>query len=77
MTLLIIVISIVGGVLVLVGWFLLGFRLGSSQWQSRLLQVQMESARARRQLHDLTREAFVAMADHTQGHIQRSSHEEA
>lgn len=77
MTLLISVISVVGGLLVLAGWFLLGFRVGGSHWQHRLLQMQMESARARRQLHDLTREAFVAMADHAQSQVQRSSHEEA
>ncbi len=44
--------------------FLLGFRLGGDQWQRRLLEVRLEAARAERSLHDLTRNAFVAMAEH-------------
>ena len=64
MLVLVIAVGAIVVVLAIAGWFLLGFRLGGTHWQSRLLQTQMEVATARRQLHDLTREAFVAMADH-------------
>lgn len=47
--------------------FLLGFRLGGDHWLSELARVRMEAAQAERQLHTLTREAFVAMADEAQG----------
>ena len=43
--------------------FLLGFRLGGDQWQSELAKVRLEAARAERQLHDVTRSAFVSMAE--------------
>jgi hypothetical protein len=46
--------------------FLLGFRLGGGHWKDRLSQVRMEGAQAERQLHDLTRQAFVAMAEEAQ-----------
>ena len=58
------VLGSVGIVVVAVAWFLLGFRVGGARWQCRLVHTQMEAASARRQLHDLTRQAFVAMADH-------------
>ncbi len=57
-------LAAVGVVLMVIAWFLLGFRLGGSHWQGRLLQTELETAKARRQLYDLTRQAFVAMADH-------------
>lgn len=43
--------------------FLLGFRLGSDHWQAELARVRLEAAQAERRLHDLTRQAFVAMAE--------------
>jgi uncharacterized membrane protein YciS (DUF1049 family) len=43
--------------------FLLGFRLGGESWQSELARVRMEAAHAERQLHNLTRQAFVSMAE--------------
>ena len=43
--------------------FLLGFRLGGDHWQAQLARVRMESAQAERQMHDLTRQAFEAMAE--------------
>lgn len=43
--------------------FLLGFRLGGDHWQAELARVRIEAARASRRMHDLTREAFVAMAE--------------
>lgn len=44
--------------------FVLGFQVGGRYWQSELQRTRFEAARAERQLHNLTREAFVAMADH-------------
>lgn len=49
--------------MVVMAMFLLGFRLGGDHWQSELLRVRLEAARAERQLHDLTRQTFVAMAE--------------
>jgi hypothetical protein len=46
--------------------FILGFRLGGDHWQARLTQVRLEAARAERELHDLTRNAFVAMTEAAQ-----------
>jgi len=43
--------------------FLLGFRLGGEHWQEQVLQVRHEGAQASRQMHELTRQAFVAMAE--------------
>lgn len=43
--------------------FLLGFRLGGQSWLAELHEVRAEAAAAERQLHDLTRSAFVAMAE--------------
>jgi len=43
--------------------FLLGFRLGGDHWQSELAKVRLEAAQAERQLHDVTRSAFVSMAE--------------
>jgi hypothetical protein len=51
-------------VLLLLSLYLLGFRLGGRYWELRIAQVRSESAEASRQMHDLTREAFVAMAEH-------------
>ena len=43
--------------------YLLGFQLGGSSWQSEAARVRHEAALAERQLHELTRRAFVAMAE--------------
>jgi hypothetical protein len=51
-------------VLLLLSWYLLGFRLGGRYGESRIIQIRRESTEASRQMHDLTREAFVAMAEH-------------
>lgn len=48
--------------------FLLGFRLGAEESAGELTRVRMEAARAERQLHDLTRSAFIAMAEEAQRH---------
>ena len=50
-------------VVALVAVFLLGFKLGGDPTQSELLRVRVEAAKAERRLHDLTRDAFVAMAN--------------
>jgi uncharacterized membrane protein len=43
--------------------FLLGFRLGGQSWITQVQRVRAEAAEAERQLYDLTRAAFVAMAE--------------
>ena len=50
--------------------FFLGFRLGGDHWESELTRVRMESVQAERQLHDLTRHAFIAMAEQVELHRQ-------
>jgi len=46
--------------------FLLGFKVGGDTIQERLFAVRLESARAERDLHNLTRRAFIAMAEEAQ-----------
>jgi hypothetical protein len=48
--------------------FFLGFRLGGDHWQSELQQVRIEAIQAERQIHDLTRHAFIAMAEQVELH---------
>ncbi len=43
--------------------YLVGFRMGGEEPMSALTQVQVEAAHAAREMHDLTRSAFVAMAE--------------
>ncbi len=43
--------------------FLLGFRLGGDGNATELNRVRVEAAQAQRELHNLTRQAFVAMAE--------------
>ncbi len=43
--------------------FVLGFRLGGQSWIAEAQRVRAEAAAAERQLHDITRAAFVAMAE--------------
>lgn len=57
---------IVMAVIIAVLLFLLGFRLGTEHGQSRVARIQLDAARAERRLHDLTRSAFVAMAEAAQ-----------
>ena len=63
MTTLLIVGLVLGFLLVAVLVYLLGFRLGGQSRISELQRVRAEAAEAERQLHDLTRSAFVAMAE--------------
>lgn len=46
--------------------YLLGVQLGGRQWKARVEELQAESLRATRVMHDLTRQAFVAMAEHAE-----------
>lgn len=50
--------------------FLLGFRLGGESWLAEPTRVKAEAAVAERQLHNLTRQAFVAMAEEAQAQRQ-------
>jgi uncharacterized membrane protein YciS (DUF1049 family) len=59
--LLILTVLTVAGLIAVI--FLLGFRLGGEHWQSELSRVRLEAAQAERRLHDLTRQAFVTMAE--------------
>lgn len=43
--------------------FLLGFRLGGHPWITEAQRVRADAAAAERNLHELTRSAFVAMAE--------------
>lgn len=63
MTVLLVTALVVGFFLVVVLIYLLGFRLGSQSWICELQRVRTEAADAERQLHDLTRSAFIAMAE--------------
>ena len=62
MTVLLVLIIILLAALV-ASIYLLGFRLGGEHWQSELSRVRQESAHGQRQIHELTRQAFVAMAE--------------
>lgn len=54
---------IVGGV------FALGLRLGSDRQDSELSQLRLDTALAKRRMHDLTRQAFVAMTEEAQRRV--------
>jgi type II secretory pathway component PulM len=51
--------------------FHLGFHLGYDQWQAELTRVRLEAAHAQRAVHDLTKTAFVAMAEQAEHHRNR------
>lgn len=57
--------------LVVVLTFLLGFRLGGNSWLAEAQRVRAEAAAAERQLHDMTRSAFVAMAEEAEARRSR------
>lgn len=46
--------------------YLLGFRLGGDHWREEVLRVRTESAAAQSRIHELTRQAFIAMAEAVQ-----------
>ena len=43
--------------------YLLGFRLGGGGYASEAMRIRAEAMRAQRDLHGLTRSAFIAMAE--------------
>jgi len=48
--------------------FLLGARVSGSHWQRELLQVRTEAAEAARELHSLTVNTMLAVADEMDRH---------
>jgi hypothetical protein len=57
------VLLLLSGLTIMVLTYLLGFRVGGNSWLSETQRVKAEAAAAERQLHELTRSAFVAMAE--------------
>lgn len=53
--------------------FLLGFRLGGQSWLAEAQRVRAEAAFAERQLHDMTRAAFMAMAEEAEATRRRQA----
>lgn len=47
--------------------FVFGFRLGGPSWIAEAQRVRAEAAAAQRQLHEITRAAFIAMAEEAEG----------
>lgn len=43
--------------------FLLGFRVGGDHLREEVVRVKLDSLTAQREIHDLTRNAFVAIAE--------------
>lgn len=54
------------GLLLVIVVYVLGFRLGGDSGMTQVQRVRMEAAQAERHLHDLTRQAFIAMAEEAQ-----------
>lgn len=52
--------------------YLLGYQLGQT-WHAKIDQARVQSREAEHQLHDLTRDAFVAMSEHALRHRQSGS----
>ena len=48
---------------ILVGVSVMSFRVGRSRGFGEIFHIRMEAAQARRRMHDLTREAFIAMSE--------------
>lgn len=59
--------------LIVVLTFLLGFRLGGQSWIAEAQRVRAEAAVAERQLHDMTRAAFIAMAEEAEAARRRQA----
>ena len=61
-----------------IGLFVLvSFRLGRYSGSDELLRIRMESAHARRRMHDLTRQVFTAMSEAAENRRGRDSHAES
>jgi hypothetical protein len=61
MTILLVIAALLAALVTTV--FVLGYWLGDSQARQELVRVQLQAAEARRNMHDLTRQAFVVMAE--------------
>lgn len=46
----------------------LGYWLGRTQGDDELLRIRLHAAHAQRRMHDLTRQAFTAMAESAEQH---------
>lgn len=58
------IILLIAATLVIIALtFLLGFRLGGESWFAESQRIRAEAAASERELHNLTRAAFEAMAD--------------
>lgn len=68
-TLVVLILTLVAALVLLTAVFMVGVRIGGRFWQSELQRTRFEAARAHRRLHDLTREAFVTMAEHAERQI--------
>ena len=66
MTAFLIVVGVSGITAMIAVAVLLGFRLAAPERDRELLRVRTQAAEAARRMHDLTREAFVAMAEHVE-----------
>jgi len=66
-----VVALVLTGLVLITVVYLLGFRLGGDHGRVELHRVRMEAAHAERQLHDLTRQAFVSMAEQAQRRDRR------
>ncbi len=66
MTAFLILVGVVGIVAMIAVAVLLGFRLAAPERDHELLRVRTQAAEAARRMHDLTREAFVAMTEHVE-----------
>jgi hypothetical protein len=62
MILLAVALAIVTALLI-VASYLLGFRLGGEHWRDEVSRVRAQAAQAERRIHDLSRQAFIAMAE--------------
>jgi hypothetical protein len=66
MVMLFIVVGFLAIVTLVAAAILLGFWLGAPERDYELLRIRLQAAEAARRMHDLTREAFVAMAEHVE-----------
>lgn len=51
--------------------YLLGFLRGGRRFQTDLIRVRLEGIAGERELHDLTRDAFIAMSDYAERRRQQ------
>jgi hypothetical protein len=66
MSALLIVFLVISLLVTIVLAYLLGFKMGGDSWASESRRVRSRAERASRDMHDLTRAAFMAMAEEAQ-----------